>query len=62
MCPWQTERLSEAFSQIEDERLDRHNNDDVIVVDIDAAKVHWMCGVSPCLTRTRAAVGFYMPD
>ena len=51
----------DAFSQIENARLDRRNNDDVIVVDIDAAKVNWMYGVSPCLTRTRAAVGFYLP-
>ena len=41
--------------------LDRRSNDDVIVVDIVVAKVHWMCGVSPCLTRTRTAAGFYMP-
>ena len=60
-APGRRKRLSDAFSQIENAGLDRHNNDDVIVVDIDAAKVHWMCGVSPCLTRTRAAAGFYLP-
>ena len=60
-APGRRKRLSDAFSQIDDAGLDRRSNDDVIVVDIDVAKVHWMCGVSPCLTRTRAAAGFYLP-
>jgi len=55
-------RLLEAFSQIEAAGLDRHSEDDVIVVDLDGSKVHWMRGISPCLTRSRAAVGFYLPS
>jgi hypothetical protein len=43
--------------KIEDAGLDRHSNDDVIGFDIDGAKVQWMRGVSPCLTRTRSAAG-----
>ena len=60
-APGNRRRLLEAFSQIEAAGLDRHSNDDVIVVDLDGSKVHWMRGVSPCLTRSRAAVGFYLP-
>ena len=61
MRPRQPETCFGWFSQIEDAGLDRHSNDDVVVVDIDGAKVQWLCGVSPCLTRARAAAGFYMP-
>ena len=59
--PGNRRRLLEAFSQIEAAGLDRHSHDDVVVVDLDGSKVHWMRGISPCLTRSRAAVGFYLP-
>ena len=41
--------------------LDRHCDDVVVVVDMDGAKARWMLDVSPCLTRYRAALGFYLP-
>jgi len=42
-------------------RLDRHSDDVVVVVDMDGAKARWMLDVSPCLTRNRATLGFYLP-
>jgi DNA (cytosine-5)-methyltransferase 1 len=59
--PGNRRRLLDAFSTIEAAGLDRHSNDNVVVVDLDGSKAHWMRGVSPCLTRSRAAVGFYLP-
>ena len=53
-------RLLDAFRQIEAAGYDRHSDTPVIIVDADGSKVHWMLGVSPCLTRTRAATGFYI--
>ncbi len=55
------QRLSEAFSQFKAAKLDRRNNDVIVAVDMDRAKAGWMRGVSPCLTRNRAALGFYLP-
>ena len=51
----------QAFSQMEAIGLDRHSDDVSVVVDMDGAKARWMLDVSPCLTRTRAALGFYLP-
>ena len=59
--PGHRKRLSPAFSQMEVAGLGRHSNDVVVVVDMDGAKAHWTRDVSPCLTRNRAALGFYLP-
>ena len=59
--PGQKKRLLQAFSHVEATGLDRHCDDVVVVVDMDGAKARWMLDVSPCLTRTRAALGFYLP-
>ena len=59
--PGQRKRLLQAFSQMESTGLERHNNDVLVVVGMDGAKAHWMRDVSPCLTRNRAALGFYLP-
>ena len=42
-------------------RLDRHCDDVVVVVGTGGAKAGRMPGVTPCLTRNRAALGFYGP-
>ena len=59
--PGQKKRLLQAFSQMEAAGLGRHCDDVVVVVDMDGAKARWMLDVSPCLTRNRAALGFYLP-
>ena len=41
--------------------LDRRSDDAVVIVDMDGANSHWMRNVSPCLTRNRSALGFYLP-
>ena len=42
-------------------RLDRHCDDVVVVVGMGGAKAGRTPGVTPCLTRNRAALGFYGP-
>ena len=59
--PGQKKRLLQAFLQVEAAGLDRHCDEVVVVVDVDGAKARWTCDVPPCLTRTRAALGFYLP-
>ena len=59
--PGQKKRLWQAFVQVEAAGLDRHCDEVVVVVDVDGAKTRWTCDISPCLTRTRAASGFYLP-
>ncbi len=59
--PGHKKRLLQAFSQMEAAGLDRHCDDVVVVVDMDGAKARWMLDVSPFLTWTRAALGFYLP-
>ena len=58
--PGRRQRLLQTFSEMEAAGLGRHS-DDVVVVDMDGAKAHWMRDVSPCLTRNRVALGFYLP-
>ena len=60
--PGQKKRLLQAFVQVEAAGLGRHCDEVVVVVDVDGAKTRWTCDVSPCLTRTRAASGFYLPS
>ena len=47
--------------QMESARLDRHCDDVVVVVGMGGAKVGRTPGVTPCLTRNHAALGFYGP-
>ena len=42
-------------------RLNRHCDDVVVVVGMGGAKAGRTPGVTPCLTRNRAALGFYGP-
>jgi len=56
-----TQETSFAGIRVLAARLDRHCDDVVVVVDMDGAKARWMLDVSPCLTRARAALGFYLP-
>lgn len=55
------ERLIAALRRIRKKGLDPRDISRPIVVDIDGSKSHWMHGVSPCLTRARAASGHYLP-
>ena len=41
--------------------MDRHCDDVVVVVGMGGVKVGRMPGVTPCLTRNRAVLGFYGP-
>ena len=41
--------------------MDRHCDDVVVVVGMGDAKAGRTPGVTPCLTRNRAALGFYVP-
>lgn len=54
-------RLKAVFQQIKKKGVDLRDWHRPVVVDIDGSKPHWMHGISPCLTRTRAATGHYLP-
>ena len=59
--PGRKKHLSQAFSQMGAARLDRHCDDVVVVVGMGGAKAGRAPGVTPCLTRNRAALGFHGP-
>ena len=56
-----TQETSFAGIRVLAARLDRHCDDVVVVVGTGGAKAGRMPGVTPCLIRNRAALGFYGP-
>lgn len=55
------QRLRQALHNIRQKGVDPRGTDQLVVVDIDGSKPHWMLGMSPCLTRARASTGHYLP-
>jgi site-specific DNA-cytosine methylase len=55
------QRLRQALHNIRQKGVDPKRTDQLVVVDIDGSKPHWMLGMSPCLTRARASTGHYLP-
>ena len=50
-------RLKNVYEKMRVKGINARSYRNPVVVDIDAAKPRWMCGISPCLTRTRASTG-----
>ena len=59
--PKMRKRLGQALHNIRQKGVDPKGTDQLVVVDIDGSKPHWMLGMSPCLTRARASTGHYLP-
>lgn len=49
------------LKRIREKGVDPRDLNCPVVADIDGSKPHWMHGISPCLTRARAATGHYLP-
>jgi len=60
--PKMRRRLKLALKSIRRRGVDPRGFEKPVVVDIDGVTPHWMHGISPCLTRTRAATGHYLPS
>jgi len=50
-----------AWRSVHQKGVDPRDVSRPVVVDVDGPKPHWMHGVCPCLTRSRAATGHYLP-
>jgi len=55
------QRLRAVLKRIREKGVDPRDLNCPVVADIDGSKPHWMHGISPCLTRARAATGHYLP-
>ena len=55
------QRLKAVLAGIRQKGVDPRDLNCPVVADIDGSKPHWMRGISPCLTRARAATGHYLP-
>jgi DNA (cytosine-5)-methyltransferase 1 len=55
------QRLITVLKRIRQKGVGPRDQNCPVVADIDGSKPHWMHGISPCLTRARAATGHYLP-
>ena len=59
--PKMKQRLRAALRSVRQKGVYPRDVSRRVVVDIDGSKPHWMHGVCPCLARSRAATGHYLP-